>query len=180
MEPKLIILDADGTLIDRDTGKFLPGVERWLAAINHPGCRNRPALAIATNQGGPACHDAGWDFSDQFPALAEVRRRYESLAAKIEARLYLSLVYRTKDGALLRPISISADDPAACEDWRKPNPGMLLAAMAEAGVEPSDTLMIGDRPEDQKAAEAAGCYFQWAQKFFGCGWEKGKNYGLLG
>ena len=52
----LIIFDADNTLVDRATGDFLPGVREYLDLLNHPGCRNRPALAIATNQGGPACH----------------------------------------------------------------------------------------------------------------------------
>ncbi|GAB4120126.1 MAG: TIGR01457 family HAD-type hydrolase [Fimbriimonadaceae bacterium] len=40
----------------------------------------------------------------------------------------------------------------------KPAPAMLLAAMKEAGVEPANTLMVGDRYEtDILCGQAAGC-----------------------
>jgi D-glycero-D-manno-heptose 1,7-bisphosphate phosphatase len=46
-------------------------------------------------------------------------------------------------------------------DWRKPAPGMLLQALEDLGAVPGEVLMIGDRPEDQAAALAAGVPFQW-------------------
>lgn len=52
-------------------------------------------------------------------------------------------------------------------DWdgqfRKPSPGMLLHIAAWAGNAASDCLMVGDRPEDQGAAQAAGIDFMWAE-----------------
>jgi len=39
---------------------------------------------------------------------------------------------------------------------RKPNPGMLLRAMADHGVDPSHAAMIGDKPSDMEAAARAG------------------------
>ena len=39
---------------------------------------------------------------------------------------------------------------------RKPNPGMLLRAIAEHGIDPSQSLMIGDQPTDVEAARRAG------------------------
>jgi phosphoglycolate phosphatase len=39
----------------------------------------------------------------------------------------------------------------------KPDPAMLAAAMAEAGAEPEDTVMIGDTAFDMAMASAAGC-----------------------
>jgi histidinol phosphatase-like enzyme len=48
---------------------------------------------------------------------------------------------------------------------RKPNPGMLMVAIEI--YRPTDVLMVGDRPEDQGCAEAAGVAFQWAYQFFG-------------
>lgn len=39
---------------------------------------------------------------------------------------------------------------------RKPNPGMLLRAMAEHGVDPARAVMIGDKPSDMEAARRAG------------------------
>ena len=39
---------------------------------------------------------------------------------------------------------------------RKPNPGMLLKAMAEHDQDPTRSLMIGDQPSDMEAARRAG------------------------
>lgn len=39
---------------------------------------------------------------------------------------------------------------------RKPNPGMLLRAMADFGLDPQHCLMIGDQESDMQAARAAG------------------------
>lgn len=44
--------------------------------------------------------------------------------------------------------------------FRKPNPGMLFAAMRL--YEPKSTQYIGDRDEDKEAATAAGIEFKWA------------------
>lgn len=174
--PRLIIFDADGTLVDRDTGRWLPGVEDALSLLRR--ARNRPAVAIATNQGGVGCRAFGW--SGNYPTEAEALARYRALAQKAgAAHLYICFAYLARDGRW------SPTPPEAIEtrfwqrDWRKPAPGMLLQAMSDAGVGPAETLMIGDRPEDQEAAAAAGCYFQWAQKFFARGWQEGQNYGLL-
>jgi phosphoglycolate phosphatase-like HAD superfamily hydrolase len=38
--------------------------------------------------------------------------------------------------------------------------------MRDAGTTPEWTLMVGDRPEDEAAAKAAGCGFVWAAEFF--------------
>lgn len=54
--------------------------------------------------------------------------------------------------------------------YRKPNPGMLLEISRWACIsDKSQRLMVGDRPEDQQAAEAAGFEFEWAKDFFGGG-----------
>ena len=39
---------------------------------------------------------------------------------------------------------------------RKPNPGMLLRAIAEHGIDPARSFMIGDQPSDMEAARRAG------------------------
>src|SRR5260370_32354391 len=49
---------------------------------------------------------------------------------------------------------------------RKPEPGMLIEAMRHEDVTPDQTIMIGDRPEDEQAARAAGVDFMWADDFF--------------
>lgn len=158
----LTIFDADGTLIDRTSGEFLPGV--WEGLLNTFG-----DIAIATNQGGPACRDAGW--GDHFPTLAEVEERYGRLAASIPGcRLYMSLVFHTKswrDGECIVPNGLPPDDPRLNPEWRKPKPGMILQAMADFGAAPNETRFVGDSEEDLQAAKAAGVMFFHAREFFG-------------
>lgn len=45
----------------------------------------------------------------------------------------------------------------ADEGWPKPHPDMLEKLMAFTGVEPGETLMIGDTTHDLEMAAAAGC-----------------------
>jgi histidinol phosphatase-like enzyme len=80
------------------------------------------------------------------------------------------------------------DRSNASEAFRKPSPGMLLAALddafgerttdhgklgvpAEVTIDPAciQKIFVGDRPEDEGAAIAAGFEFHWAKDFFG--WE---------
>jgi D-glycero-D-manno-heptose 1,7-bisphosphate phosphatase len=55
---------------------------------------------------------------------------------------------------------------------RKPDYGMLVLCEVEAYqagyiVDWGNSLMVGDRPEDQQVAANAGIEFQWAHEFFG-------------
>lgn len=178
MQYELVIFDIDGTIADRESGDLLSGVEEYFSLLSM--ARNRPEIAFATNQGGAACRDAGWLWSEEYPSLEEIEQRYTAVAQQFGATLYMSLLYKVKKtGALIAPKGVSPDDPRLSPSWRKPQPGMLLSAMQKVGASPLDTLMVGDRPEDKAAATAAGCNFIWAQKFFARGWERGENYDLL-
>lgn len=46
--------------------------------------------------------------------------------------------------------------------YRKPQSGMLQLAMVRHKHTPQNSLYVGDRPEDEKAAQRAGVTFQWA------------------
>lgn len=186
--PKLIVFDADGTLRDRDTGEILAGVREYFDLVFHSGCRNRPQMAIASNQGGVGLRywmeSAGFGEPVHYPTQDEAEegldRLAEDLAGDHRIHIYVAFAYQSKSSGEWSPApSGRGRDMAWNREWRKPAPGMLQAAMADAGVSPAQTLMIGDRPEDREAAAAAGCAFQWAQKFFGRGWGEGEDYGLL-
>jgi histidinol phosphatase-like enzyme len=56
--------------------------------------------------------------------------------------------------------------PSLDPTWRKPDKGMLKFLMDHFGVEANETLLVGDRDEDQAAALAAGCIFAWAKGYF--------------
>lgn len=63
-----------------------------------------------------------------------------------------------------------ADHPEMARCWcRKPSPGLIIeASLAIAERNPGEIyppymgLMVGDRPEDELAAKAAGLEFEWA------------------
>ena len=44
---------------------------------------------------------------------------------------------------------------------RKPHPRALLAVVEELGVEPANTLFVGDSASDEETAERAGTQFEW-------------------
>jgi hypothetical protein len=166
---KLIIFDVDGMLADLDTGALYLGVLDYFSTSF--GTYQRPEIAFASNQGGPACHDAGWPSSGNFPTLAQVEAQCSRIAGQLGARLYMCLAHELEDGRWIYPANVAPDDPRLNHEWRKPRPGMLLQAMADAGATPTETLVVGDRPEDEKAAQAAGCLFEWADKF----WQRWAN-----
>lgn len=51
---------------------------------------------------------------------------------------------------------------------RKPEPGMLLAAMRDFDASPDDCVMYGDKATDEAAAKAAGVSFRWVGKEVAC------------
>lgn len=57
-------------------------------------------------------------------------------------------------------------DPEGCTR-RKPSGAMIRELMTELGYTASDTMFVGDRPEDEQAAADAGVAFMWERDFFG-------------
>lgn len=163
-DAKLFLFDIDGTIVNRDSTVVYPEAFLFFA-------RTSADVAFITNQGSPACHDAGWDFSEKFPSLEQVEERLAAILASIPFSdnygMYISYSYTTSGGLIIVP---KPAELAFCanieESWRKPNPGMILRAMEDYQVQPHECLMVGDRDEDRLAAEAAGVAFVWADKFF--------------
>jgi D-glycero-D-manno-heptose 1,7-bisphosphate phosphatase len=60
--------------------------------------------------------------------------------------------------------------------YRKPQPGMLNLAMVRHNQLPEDCLYIGDRPEDEIAAQRANVAFEWAQDWI----KRHQNIALAG
>ncbi len=142
-----VIFDRDGTLnIDHgyvgDLARFewMKGARRAVRRVNEAG-----ALAIvATNQSGVA---------RGFFGLAEVERVHAAMRADLAAdgaRIDAFYVCPFLAGA---PVAAFAhpDHPD-----RKPNPGMILSAIAEHAIDPARALVIGDKPSDLEAARRAG------------------------
>ena len=144
---RAVLLDRDGVL-NVDHG-YVGQIERleWIAGARRAVRRLNDAgvLAIvATNQSGVA---------RGFFSEADVRRVHEAMQADLAregARI---------DAFYVCPFHDEAVDPAYAHPdhpERKPNPGMLLRAIADFDLDPGRTIMIGDQGRDLEAARRAG------------------------
>ncbi len=129
---KNILFDRDGTLIyDRhylsDPAKveLLPGCMAGLRRMRASGLR----LFVVTNQSGIG---RGFFTEADYQACAN---RLNELLAEGGVRL---------EGSAFCPHDPEAG-PCLC---RKPGPGMWLELRGRYGLEASETLMVGDKPED--------------------------------
>ncbi|MEA3212014.1 MAG: D-glycero-D-manno-heptose 1,7-bisphosphate phosphatase [Chthoniobacter sp.] len=140
MDPLLspaVFLDRDGTLME-DTGyvsdpahvRIYPGTAAALAALKARGFKN----VIVTNQSG-------------------IARGYFTEAAyhAVHARL-LELL----GPGLIDAACFCADHPDQASSRRKPEPGMILEAAQELGLDLSRSWMVGDRAGDIAAGQRAG------------------------
>jgi histidinol-phosphate phosphatase family protein len=133
--PELVLLDRDGTLVhdvpyNGDPARVRPvdGAREALDRLRAEGVR----LAIVSNQSGVA---RGLLTRADVDA---VNARVVELLGPFEA------------------VHVCTHGPDDGCDCRKPAPGLLQRACAEAGVPPARTVMIGDIGADVEAATAAG------------------------
>lgn len=142
-----VFLDRDGTLneevdylSDPDQLFLIPGAAAAVAKLNARGI----PVVVVTNQSGIGRGRYGWrDF-------AAVMTRMETLLAQEQARV--DAVYAAPHHAKGLGEYAVADHPD-----RKPNPGMLLKAAAEHGLDLSHSWMVGDKALDLEAGRRAGC-----------------------
>lgn len=132
-----LLVDRDGTLIedpgylsDPDKVRLLPQAIETLQAFRGAGY----ALVLITNQSGVGRGYFGWP-------------EYEAVAASVRAHLGLAFDAEVVCG--------HAPGAADC-DWRKPSPGMILAAARALDLDLPRSVMIGDKLSDLEAAAAAG------------------------
>ena len=152
----LYLFDLDSTLIAgyMDGGDYshveaLPGRIEKLAALRQAG----HAVGIVTNQGGIAF---GYNSEGDFEA---------KLAKSLQA---LGLAANTPYRVCYHHPKASLDqyrDEAGCAR-RKPSGAMIKELMQELGYSANQTMFIGDRPEDEQAADDAGVGFAWEREFF--------------
>jgi D-glycero-D-manno-heptose 1,7-bisphosphate phosphatase len=142
-----VIFDRDGVLnIDHgyvgqvDRLEWTPGARRAVARLNAQG-----TLAIvATNQSGVA--------RGLFD-LAAVAAVHAAMAADLAAqggRLDAIYVCPFHEDGVVAEYRV-ADHPD-----RKPNPGMVLRALADFRLDPAQVLLVGDKPSDLEAARRGG------------------------
>jgi D-glycero-D-manno-heptose 1,7-bisphosphate phosphatase len=142
-----VFLDRDGTLNEEvgylcrpEDVVLIPGAREAVARLN---ARGIPVLVV-TNQAGIGRGKYGWD-------------DFQAVMDRIKALLVLG-------GAHLDGVYAAAHHPKGLGDYahpdhpdRKPNPGMLLRAAQEHGIDLSRSWMIGDKALDLEAGRNAGC-----------------------
>ncbi len=145
-----MFLDRDNTLIanDGDLGdparvQLLDGVPEGLRRLREAGYR----LVVVTNQGGVARGRYAEDDVDR------VHREIGGLVDQAAGRRGLI------DRFYYCPYHPDATLPEYRREhpWRKPQPGMLLQAARDLGLDLPASWMIGDQPRDIAAGRAAGC-----------------------
>lgn len=143
---KALFLDRDG-VINIDHGyvstpeqfEFIDGV---FAACKHFQAQGYK-LIVVTNQSGIA---RGLYSAQQFEALTQwMRQVFAAHDVQITA------VYHCPH----HPSEGQSSYTKTC-DCRKPEPGMLLRAIADHAVNPEQSIMVGDKGDDMQAAAAAG------------------------
>jgi D-glycero-D-manno-heptose 1,7-bisphosphate phosphatase len=170
---RLVLFDRDGTLTVPASGatfpksvddqQWMPGRLERLRELRAQGVYT----AIVTNQGG-----AAWGIFTPEEMLEVLGKQCK------EGRINTVFVcfHDTSEKAQQRAKIKALTGDEGYRGYtalykghhrRKPSPGMLLEAMDHFGVGSEETLMVGDRPEDEKSAQAAGCRFVWAWEYFG-------------
>lgn len=144
-----VFLDRDDTIIacnsvvpDGDLGD--PALVALLDGARAACERLRDAgfvLVVISNQGGVARGKFGTDAVDRVNA-----RVNELLGGAITAFYYCPWHPRG-----------TVREYAREHPWRKPSPGMILAAAKDHGLDLSRSWMVGDMERDVQAGLAAGC-----------------------
>ncbi|HEY3695711.1 HAD family hydrolase [Phenylobacterium sp.] len=142
-----LFLDRDGVL-NEDHGyvhrwedfHWIPGAMAAVRAFNQAGW----LVFVVTNQSGIG---RGYYSEAEMHALhARMRQALAGEGARIDAFYYCPQHPDATLAAYRHP------DPPD----RKPNPGMLLRALAEWPVDRARSVMVGDKPADLEAALRAG------------------------
>jgi histidinol-phosphate phosphatase family protein len=131
---------APGDLTDPALVRLLPGVQQACADLKHAGF----ALIVVSNQGVVARGGA------TLATVEAINQRVSDLLQH-EGRPLIDRFYFCPFHPKGRVPEFTREHP-----WRKPAPGMLLAAAADLYLDLSESWLIGDAARDVEAGIAAG------------------------
>jgi D-glycero-D-manno-heptose 1,7-bisphosphate phosphatase len=152
-----IFLDRDGTLneevdflSDPEQLVLIPGAAAAVARLNAMGI----PVVVVTNQSGIGRGHYDWE------DFAAVMNRMGALLALENA--WLDAVYASPHHEQAQGEYAVPDHPD-----RKPNPGMLLRAAEEHGLDLAHSWMVGDKDIDLEAGRRAGCHVALVRTGYG-------------
>nr|WP_240609496.1 HAD family hydrolase [Phenylobacterium deserti] len=142
-----LFLDRDGVL-NEDEGyvyrwedfRWIPGAREVVAAFNRAGW----IVVVVTNQSGIG--RGYYTEADMHTLHARMTKELAQAGAHIDAFYYAPQHPEAPVEAYRHP------NPPD----RKPNPGMLLKAMAEWPIDRERSILVGDKGSDMEAAQRAG------------------------
>jgi D-glycero-D-manno-heptose 1,7-bisphosphate phosphatase len=124
-----VIIEDEGYLSDPKKVRLIPGAREALVVARAKGWH----VALITNQSGIGRGMYGWN---EFAAVqAAVMAALGDAAATIEL--------------------VVACPHYPSHPWRKPEPGMVLAALRALGADPARSWVVGDKAADIQAGRAA-------------------------
>ena len=141
-----VFLDRDGVIVE-DVGylhriediRYIDGALGAIAKLNQLGI----PVVMVTNQAGIGKGYYGWEEFEQVQKHIEDRLAFEGG--------WLDGAW----GCACHPEALG-DLAAADHPFRKPNPGMILAAASSLAIDLSASWLVGDKPLDIEAAYRAG------------------------
>lgn len=142
---KALFLDRDGVInvdyghvFEKEKIDFLDGIFDLCKRAQELGY----LLIVVTNQGGIA---KGYYTEEQFLDLTKwIENEFQKRGIKITKTFYCP---HHPEGKIEKYSK-------SCED-RKPNPGMILKAIEEFNIDPTNSIIFGDKETDIEAAEYA-------------------------
>jgi len=142
-----VLFDRDGVL-NVDHGyvgeperlEWIPGARAAVAALNRSGV----LVIVVTNQSGVA--RGLYDLASVNALHAHMQADLAAEGGRIDAFYLCPYHAEARVEAFHHP-----DHPD-----RKPNPGMILRAIADWDIDPARALLVGDKASDLEAARRAG------------------------
>ena len=162
---KLILFDFDGTLVQTGSTVIPSDARRVLAMIED--LPKRPFIGIAANLPGPALHEyslaSGYSYlPSKYPTVREEEYRLRNVAGRLgisPQAVHVSFALQFASGRWVQTPHEHASDPRWARNLHKPQPGLVLKAMSQFGVKPTETLLVGHPPVNSETAARAGCLY---------------------
>ena len=161
-----VFLDRDGTIIrdvdylcKKEQIEILPRVPEAIRMLRQKGYK----IVVVTNQSGVA---RGRLTEEQLREIhEELCRRLGQLGAMLDGIYYCP--HHPSEGVGAYNVSCGC---------RKPNPGLILKAANELGLDPSASYVVGDKPTDIELAARVGARGIWIRNV---SVEEGKSPDLI-
>ena len=140
-----IFLDRDGVIVEEvnylgraEDMLMLPGAAQAIGRCNRLGI----PVVLVSNQSGVGRGYYGWSAFQAVQAALSAALATEG--ARVDAVLACAYHAEARDGYRI-----------ANHEWRKPNPGMILAAAERMKLDLANSWIVGDRSSDLAAGWAA-------------------------